>query len=203
MANHHLAASVWLALAFGGIGYAARAGLEASARARQEQARTEALERMKRAFLEVEEGRVSEGLRILSELAEAHPESEAIAFNRALALIAAKEFDEADRVLARLIERRPEDWDAQAERATIALQRGQLDRVFQLLAPIPPGGGQLARRFREHPAWADFVNEPRAVQLLEKHGCTELADTALRRLAEIEAQRAATASVAPDAGQVP
>jgi tetratricopeptide (TPR) repeat protein len=196
MADHHLAAGLWLALALGGIGYAAKAGLEGSARHHREAERAEHTARLTAAIADVQQGRVDEGIAGLEALARDRPGDPAIEFNLALALRFAKRPDDADRQLAKIIAARPEDWDAHAERATLAAERSDLARALELLAPIPPGGGNLGRRFREDAAWEAFAQDPRAIPVFERHGFSDLADTALRFQ---EVQRAATATTTPAA----
>lgn len=117
-------------------------------------------------------------------------------FNLGIALVAQDKNDEADATFAKLLSVKPEDWDAVAERAGLAMRRAtktssvadpkEVDVALGMLGSIPVGKGNIAERLVRDPLWADLIGDERLIKLFDKHGVPIEArpvDTTLRDVA--------------------
>jgi Flp pilus assembly protein TadD len=109
----------------------------------------------------------------LAELAEKHPDRADVHFNHGVALEALERWAEADAAFLRVLKLEPEDYEAIAERATIALSRGEVEAAAKLLESVPIGRGRLRERLSRHPTWIEHANHPDVARLRERHGAAD------------------------------
>ena len=131
----------------------------------------------------------------LATLAEKYPDHGAIWYNLGIARMGLENTDGAIEAFDKAVEVDPEDWDAVAELATLALEKGEASVGFDKLETIPPGQGRMQARLLRDPRWKDHAEAPRMKALRTKHGIPEPAPE--EPTAEPEAT--ATATVAPTA----
>lgn len=200
--QHPIAGAAFLVVMFGLIGTAAYRGQEAvwtrqaeeaerGAQAAADAERERLRGRMSDAMYAAESGEVDKAIAMFEALVQEHPERPALRFNLGLAYRGADRIEDAEKVFDALLARNAQDWDALAEKATLAKQRGDLEAALALLVRIPERKGGVATRIKGDVTWADALEDPRLVKILERHVEDATGDTAIRRLAEVERQRKA------------
>lgn len=108
--------------------------------------------------------------KLLVEASERYPQIAAVWLNLGICYRSLNKLDAADRAFARVLELNEQDWDAVAERATVRLQRGQVDEAFAMLERVPAQKGQTQERLRGDPIWTEHRDHPRMGPLMVKHG---------------------------------
>jgi Tfp pilus assembly protein PilF len=161
--DHPVAGIIWLVAVGLAIGSGAKAGIEHSRRAKIRSDIREAVQTGERGNYAKAEG-------MLRDVVREHPGEPDALFNLGVAELGLERIDEADETFGKVLELNPSDWDAVAERATIAQRRGKTEQALSLLDRIPPGEGHIRDRLEGEVAWGDLDGDARMNKLRAKHG---------------------------------
>lgn len=82
--------------------------------------------------------------------------------------------DRANETFARLLDLRPDDYDAMMYRARILKQKSQVDEALSMLERIPAGKGHVAQMLEQDAVWEDLDGAERMNNLRKKHGLEPL-----------------------------
>lgn len=221
MNNHWIWAGGFLALSVGGIAWGALNGIasgRADLHAEATQRETEpsagegradpdgALRReLRTAIFLGRQGEFDAAEQALLSLAQRHPERASLWLNLGVARVGAGKLDLAEEAFGKALELTPDDWDAVAELANIALERGDLDAALVHARRIPAEQGRMAARLARDIRWQKVADDPRVRALREKHGLKTEPGTSEALAAELADRRkraqagAAAQADAPDA----
>lgn len=166
MGQHVIAGTLWLGLAIGGIGFAAKSGLEGSARYKVQQVVNKEL---KAAIGLAERGQIKESIGVMEKLAVRYPKEPTLWLNLGIARRADQQFEAADEAFVKALVLNPDDYDAIAERATVAKERGKVDDALSLLEKIPVGEGRMVQRLVQDPVWDSLRGDERMKKIRIKH----------------------------------
>ena len=108
-----------------------------------------------------QDGKFREALQILENVLKTHPENIDALFNYGLVLRSVNRINESDKAFQKILEIKPEDFEAWAERANLAVLQNDLDRAFDYLEKIPAGKGRLILRLRVDEHWKKLKTHPR------------------------------------------
>ena len=135
--------------------------------------------------------------KLLVKLSERYPHVAAVWLNLGICYRSLDKLDAADRAFARVLEIDAQDWDAIAERATIRVQKGQVDKAFEMVAQVPAYKGQMQERLRADEIWIGVRDDERMKPLMLKHGVVTDGDTSVvhtKRILKNEREKAAAAN---------
>lgn len=210
MSNHWIWAGAFLGLSIGGIGWGAMKGVAASRAALHEEVREaearpqpsnegkvadpdEGLRRQLRmAIFLGRQGEFEAAEQALLDLVNQHPDRSSLWLNLGVARVGGGKLDAAETAFKKALQLAPEDWDAVAELANVALERGELDAAVRIADRIPAQQGRMEARLARDLRWRKHLGDPRVQALREKHGLDREPDTSEALAAELEARREGT-----------
>jgi tetratricopeptide (TPR) repeat protein len=161
--DHPIAGGVFLLVVAAAIGFGGKAGIEHSAHTALEHELEEAAKAE-------EAGQPATAAAILREVLRKSPESTSVMFNLGLTSLELDQDDAADEMFSKVLERKPDDYEAMACRALIMKRKGKVDEALTLLQKIPVGQGRLQEMLQTESAWQDLDGDPRMAELKKKHG---------------------------------
>lgn len=159
--EHPLVGYAFLALVAALLFFAAKAGLEASRHKLM-------IEELKAAAEVGDNGELEKSEAMLEKVAAQYPNSPEAAYMLGVVRLRAERLEEADKAFTRALELDPQDWDAVAERATIAKIRGDIETAVAMLEKIPAGHGHVYDRMRDS-VWIDVRGDERMRNVYNKH----------------------------------
>lgn len=179
MKEHPIAAGVWLILVVGGLGFAAKAGMEASVEHRKHEEKEQINAELSKIIEMGQRGKMDQAIEALKGLVAKHPDKAGLHLNLGVAYRAAGNLEKASAAFAKTLELDSKDYDAMAEQASILLEQKKPDEAISLIEKIPTNEGRLRQRLRDDPLWAGLAKDPRVQALRNKHG-VEGYDTSLQ-----------------------
>ena len=108
-----------------------------------------------------QDGKFQEALKILENVVKTHPDNIDALFNYGLVLRSVNRINDSDKAFQKILELKPDDFEAWAERASLAVLQNDLDRAFDYLEKIPAGEGRLILRLRVDEHWKNLKEHPR------------------------------------------
>ena len=121
-----------------------------------------------------QEGNFPDALKILERVVENHPDNTDALFNYGLALRSVNKLDESDKAFQKILQLKPDDFEAWAERANLAVLQNDLNRAFDYLEKIPAGKGRLILRLRVDEHWQNLRKHPRMEKIRAIQGLSTL-----------------------------
>ena len=119
-------------------------------------------------------GDYKRALALLREIVKTNPKNTAALYNYGTALRGVGQLKNADETFQRLLAISPQDYEAWAERANIAVLQNDLETAFDYLEKIPRGKGQLILRLRSDPQWIELKRHPRMQKIRAQQGLEKL-----------------------------
>ena len=113
-------------------------------------------------------------LKILEDVVEKHPDNTDALFNYGLALRSVERLKDSDAAFQKILELKPDDFEAWAERANLAVLANDVDRAFDYLEKIPAGKGRLILRLRVDKHWQNLRKHPRMEKIRAIQGLSNL-----------------------------
>ncbi|MEL6183893.1 MAG: tetratricopeptide repeat protein [Myxococcota bacterium] len=238
MSNHYVWAGGFLALTFGGIGYGAVSGVQASQAASHAPAAPhhasaaehgepdhgasgaepgaphgapkgaidpseELRQSMRAAIFLGRQGEFAAAAEALEALTHSHPEQASVWLNLGIARLGTRDLEGAEAAFMRTLSIAPADWDAHAELANVALDRGDLDGALVHAHKIPAQKGRMQDRLRNDSRWRAHVGDPRVGELRARHGLDASPAPAEKLQHELELRRQLAAAQTPPEEETP
>jgi tetratricopeptide (TPR) repeat protein len=119
-------------------------------------------------------GDYKRALALLREIVKTNPKNTAALYNYGTALRGVGQLKKADETFQKLLEVSAQDYEAWAERASIAVLQNDLETGFDYLEKIPRGKGQLILRLRSDPQWIELKTHPRMKKIRAQQGLEKL-----------------------------
>lgn len=135
------------------------------------------------------QGEFAAAVAALETLGQKYPDQPAVWYNLGVARSGLDDFEGANQAFNKAIELKPDDYDAVAGLADVALHRNDLDAALELAETIPVGQGRLRVRLKNGLMWVRHVDDPRVVALRAKHGLPGRENTSERVQKELQERR--------------
>ncbi|MBX2811185.1 MAG: tetratricopeptide repeat protein [Myxococcales bacterium] len=192
MSRNYLWAGGFLAVTLALIIQGAVSGVGASLSRSHQQAKAEQIadrEALKSAVADGivlgEQGDFQGAMNVFEQLAVKYPQHAAVWLNLGIARGAMGNIIGAEAAFQWVLRMSPQDYDALAELANIALQRGDIGRAVALAKDIPMGEGRLRERLASDERWLRYQHDHRVVELRRQYGLP-VVDTSERARKELE-----------------
>ena len=134
-------------------------------------------------------GQLDQAVHALEDLAKKHPRQEALWLNLGIARGGVGDLDGAEKAFETVLALEPNDYDAVAELANIALEKGNLDEAIELAQRVPAGEGRMYERFKSDVRWRRHEGDSRVVALRARHGLSAPPNTSERVQRDLERLR--------------
>ena len=145
------------------------------------------------------QGEFAAAAEALEELTHAHPSQASVWLNLGIARLGTRDLAGAEAAFMRTLSIAPADWDAHAELANVALDRGDLDQALAHAHKIPAQKGRMQDRLRNDSRWRAHLTDPRVGELRVRHGLDASPAQSEKLQHELELRRQLAAAETPPA----